>query len=79
MDDVIAGACVFTLERSAAGYRLNKMARTLVSPAARADFQADEAGYMTRHGCSGAEVDLVRRRDWHGLIQAVGRATGGGH
>ncbi len=72
MDDVIEGACVFTGERSAAGYRLNKMARTLVAPDNRADFRADETGYMTRHGCSAEEIDLVRRRDWHGMMQAGG-------
>jgi protocatechuate 4,5-dioxygenase alpha subunit len=70
--DVVNDAYVFTGERSAAGYRLNRMARTLVSPAGRAAFQADEAGYMAGHGCSQAEIDLVRRRDWRGLMQAGG-------
>ena len=46
MDDVIAGAYVFTGERSAHSYHLNKMANTLRSAAERARFQADEAGYM---------------------------------
>lgn len=72
MDDVVYGALVFTSERSAAGYRLNKMARTLVSPVARAAFQADEAGYMAAHGCTESEIGLVRRRDWHGMMQAGG-------
>lgn len=72
MNDVIAGAYVFTGERSAAGYRLNKMAKTLVAPPARAAFQADEAGYMAAHGCTETEIDLVRRRDWRGMMQAGG-------
>lgn len=72
MSDVVAGAYVFTGERSAAGYRINKMAKSLVSPTARAQFQADEEGYMRAMGCSDTEVDLVRRRDWHGLMQAGG-------
>lgn len=85
MDDVINGAYVFTGERSAAGYRLNRMARSLASPAARAAFAADEGGYMRAQGCSDQEMDLVRRRDWHGmmrngasiyLILKIGAATG---
>ena len=72
MSDTINGAYVFTGERSAAGYRLNKMAKTLVSPTARAAFQANETGYMEANGCTEAEIDLVRRRDWHGMMQAGG-------
>ena len=72
MSDVINGAYVFTGERSVVGYRLNKMARSLVSPAGRAAFQADEPGYMIAQGCTEAEIDLVRRRDWHGMMQAGG-------
>lgn len=72
MDDVIAGAMVFTGERSAAGYRLNRMARSLVTAENRAAFQANEAAYMTAHGCSAEEIELVRRRDWHGMMQHGG-------
>lgn len=72
MQDVVNGAYVFTGERSAAGYRLNRMAKTLTSASARAAFAADEAGYMAEHGCSEAEIDLVRRRDWRGMMQAGG-------
>ena len=72
MHDVMDGAFVFTGKRSAAGYRLNKMAKSLISPAARAAFQADEAGYMLSQGCTDAEIDLVRRRDWRGMMEAGG-------
>jgi protocatechuate 4,5-dioxygenase, alpha chain len=72
MTDTIDGAYVFTGERSADGYRLNKMAKTLVSPTNRAAFQADEARYMEANGCTKTEIDLVRRRDWHGMMQAGG-------
>jgi protocatechuate 4,5-dioxygenase alpha chain len=72
MSETIHGAYVFTGERSAAGYRLNKMAKTLVSPTARAAFQSDETAYMTANGCTDTEIDLVRRRDWHGMMQAGG-------
>jgi protocatechuate 4,5-dioxygenase alpha subunit len=69
LDDVIAGAYVFTGERSANSYHLNKMAKTLASAAARAQFQADEAGYMRVLGCSDQEIDLVSRRDWKALVE----------
>jgi protocatechuate 4,5-dioxygenase alpha chain len=72
LSDVINGAYVFTGERSATGYRLNKMAKTLVSPLNRTAFKADETAYMAAQGCTEAEIDLVRRRDWHGMMQAGG-------
>ncbi len=69
MDDVISGAYVFTGERSAHSYQLNKMANTLSSPDNRARFQSDEAAYMRGLGCSDPEIDLVRRRDWKGMME----------
>ena len=69
MDDVIAGSFVFTGERSAKSYHLNKMANSLRTADARERFVADEAGYMRGMACSDAEIDLVRRRDWRALIE----------
>jgi gallate dioxygenase len=69
LDDVISGAYVFTGERSARSYALNKMANSLGSPASRERFQADEAGYMSGFGCSDTQIDLVHRRDWRGMME----------
>ena len=69
MDDVISGAFVFTGERSARSYALNKMANSLSSPANRERFQADEAGYMRGYGCSDTQIDLVLHRDWRGMME----------
>jgi protocatechuate 4,5-dioxygenase alpha subunit len=69
LDDVISGAYVFTVERSTRGYALNKMANSLSSPANRTTFQGGEAGYMRGLGCSDAEIELVRRRDWKGMME----------
>lgn len=69
MDDVISGAYVFTGERSAKSYALNKMANSLSSPGKRAEFKADEAGYMRVLGCSEQQIDLVARRDWKGMME----------
>jgi hypothetical protein len=48
------------------------MARSLVAAENRAAFQADEPGYMASYGCSAQEIDLVRRRDWKGMMEAGG-------
>jgi protocatechuate 4,5-dioxygenase alpha subunit len=69
LDEVISGAYVFTVERSARGYQLNKMANSLSSPENRARFQADEAGYMRGLDCSDQEIELVRHRDWKGMME----------
>ena len=68
MDDVISGAYVFTGERSARSYRLNRMAMSFTSAENRAAFKADEDAYMTASGLSAEEKDLVRRRDWKGMM-----------
>ena len=72
MLDEVAGALVFTGERSRAGYRLNRMAMSLTDPANRASFVANETSYLQGMGLTDAEVDLVRRRDWKGMIEAGG-------
>ncbi len=68
MDDVISGAYIFTGERSARSYRLNKMAMSFTDAASRERFKVDEEAYMRAHGLSGEEMDLVRRRDWKGMM-----------
>ncbi len=70
MDDQISGAYVFTVERSARGYALNKMANTLNSPENRARFNQDEAAYMRAAGCSPDQIDLVARRDWKAMLES---------
>jgi protocatechuate 4,5-dioxygenase alpha subunit len=69
LDDIIAGSYVFTGERSAHSYHLNKMASSLSTAEARARFAADETGYMRDMGCSDHEIALVRRRDWKAMMQ----------
>ena len=72
MDDVISGALVFTGERSRRGYRLNRMAMSLTSAENRARFQADEISYLRAFGLDEVETDLVRRRDWKGMLDHGG-------
>jgi protocatechuate 4,5-dioxygenase alpha subunit len=68
MDDVISGAYLFTGERSQRAYALNKMAMSFTTAENRVRFQADEEGYMAASGLSDVEKDLVRRRDWKGMM-----------
>jgi len=72
MSDEVAGALVFTGERSHAGYRLNRMAMSLTDPVNRARFVADEVGYLRGMGLNDAEIDLVQRRDWKAMVDAGG-------
>lgn len=64
----LPGTLVFTGERSRAGYRLNRLAMSLVDPANRKSFLADETAYMSAAGLTPGEQDMVRRRDWAAMI-----------
>ena len=63
---------VFTGERSAAGYRLNKLSASLTTAENRAEFLADEMVYCDRFALSEHEKRLVTERDWSGMIAAGG-------
>ena len=58
--------------RSLAAYRLNRLGMSLIDPANRAAFLADEPGYMRTIGLDDAAIALVGARDWAGLLQAGG-------
>ena len=65
----LEGSYPFTLERSVHGYRLNRFLHDLVLPDHRAAFLADPESAFERAALSEVERDLVRRRDWRGLIR----------
>ena len=66
----IPGTIVFTGERSQRGYRLNRMAMSLTDPGNRQRFVADDVRYAGAMGLTSDEVELVRRRDWRGMLEA---------
>jgi protocatechuate 4,5-dioxygenase alpha chain len=66
----IAGTSIFDLRASRRGYRLNKMCGSLCDPRNREAFKRDEEGYMARFGLSESEKDLIRKRDFAGMIHA---------
>jgi protocatechuate 4,5-dioxygenase, alpha chain len=71
-DTPIAGTTVFTGARSRQGYRINKFAMSLTREANRDAFRADERSYMKSCELTDAEIDLVAKRDWKGLVAAGG-------
>jgi gallate dioxygenase len=64
----LAGTYPFDHERSRKAYRLNRFLHQLIEPADRARFLADPEGAFSEAGLSEEERDLVRRRDWRGMI-----------
>ena len=64
----IPGTYPFTLERSVKAYRLNKFLHDMIDPAHRQRFLADPEASFAEAGLTEEERDLVRRRDWRGMI-----------
>ena len=66
----IPDTSIFDLRASRRGYRLNKLCGSLCSAENREAFKRDEEAYMHRFSLSEAEKDLIRRRDFAGMIEA---------
>jgi gallate dioxygenase len=64
----LPGTHPFTLERSVKAYRLNKYLHGLIDPPQRARFKADEEATYAEAGLSEEEKQLVRSRNWIGMI-----------
>jgi gallate dioxygenase len=67
--DKIPGTYPFTLARSVKAYRLNKFLHRLIEPDHRRRLLEDPEALFEDCGLSLEERDLVRRRDWRGMIQ----------
>jgi len=63
---------VFDGERSAAGYRINKLSASLIDPENRTAFVADEDAYCRRFDLTDDERRLIADRDWNGVVAAGG-------
>ncbi|MBU6436230.1 MAG: gallate dioxygenase [Betaproteobacteria bacterium] len=64
----LPGSYPYTIERSVHGFRINQFLHDLVLPERRVAFNADQESEFERAGLSEPERDLIRRRDWRGLI-----------
>jgi hypothetical protein len=65
----IPGTYVFDLAASVRTLHLNRFFWRMTEPDYRARFLADEAALYDSEGLSAQERDLVRRRDWLGLVR----------
>ena len=83
----IPDTTIFDVRLSRRGRRLNKLCAVLCSPEEREAFKRDEEAFMDRFGLSENEKQLIRRRDFAGLIEAgtniysllkIGSVTGNG-
>jgi protocatechuate 4,5-dioxygenase, alpha chain len=65
----IPDTSIFDLRLSRSGRRLNKMCAALCSPAEREAFKRDEEAFMTRFSLTEEEKNLIRKRDFKGMIE----------
>ncbi len=64
----LEGSYPFTLERSVRAYRINDYLHRMVEPAHRQRFMSDPEGSFADADLTEEERDLIRRRDWRGLM-----------
>ncbi len=64
----LSGTYPFDFVRSVKAYRLNDFLHRMIEPAHRAAFLADPEAAFEAAGLTPEERDLVRRRDWRGMI-----------
>lgn len=68
----IHGSEVFDLAQSWRGFRINKMCNALAQAGGREAFQRDEEAFMDSFHLTAQEKQLVRERDFPGLLAAGG-------
>lgn len=68
----IPGTRVFTTGRSRQGYDLNMFCASLMKPANRLAFKADERGYLSGWRLAPAQERAVLARDWNGMLELGG-------
>jgi len=64
----LAGTYPYTLQRSIKALRLNRFLHAMTQPSHREAFRQDEESLYQQHQLSEVECQLLRLRDWRGLI-----------
>jgi len=64
----LEGTYPFTLERSVKAFRINDYLHRMVEPAHREAFLRDPEASFEAAGLTAQERDLIRRRDWRGMM-----------
>ena len=66
--EALPGTHPFTLDVSVNAYRINEFLHRMVDPAHRQAFLRDPEASFAAAGLTEEERDLIRRRDWRGMI-----------
>ena len=66
--EALEGTYPFTLARSVKGFRINSFLHALIEPERRAAFLSNQDSTFESAGLTDEERDLIRRRDWRGMI-----------
>jgi len=66
--EALEGSYPFTLERSVKAFRINDYLHRMVEPGHREAFRRDPEASFAAAGLTDEERDLIRRRDWRGLM-----------
>jgi gallate dioxygenase len=65
----LEGTYPFTIERSVKGFRINHFLHSLTDPKVRKAFKEDEEATLAAADLSDEERELIRSRDWIGMIR----------
>ncbi|HEX3467259.1 MAG TPA: protocatechuate 4,5-dioxygenase subunit alpha [Candidatus Elarobacter sp.] len=68
----IPGTFLFDAERSREGYHLNMFCMSLMSPANRDTFRADEARYLEQYPMTEPQRRAILDRNWNGMLELGG-------
>jgi gallate dioxygenase len=66
--EAIPGSYPFTIERSVKSFRINDYLHRMIEPAHREAFLDDQEASFAAAGLTEEEKDLIRRRDWRGMM-----------
>jgi gallate dioxygenase len=64
----IEGTYPFTIDRAVKGFRINHFLHSLIEPAFRKRFVEDQEGLFAESDLSDEEKELIRSRNWIGMI-----------
>jgi protocatechuate 4,5-dioxygenase, alpha chain len=68
----IAGTTIFDMDQARRGYHLNQFCMSLMKPANRAGFKADERAYLAQWPMSAAQRQAVLERNYNEMIALGG-------
>lgn len=66
--EALEGTYPFTQTRSVKAFRINRFLHDLINSGPRSDFLSDQEKAFEAAGLTEEERDLIRRRDWRGMI-----------